>query len=173
MTFNVSWSPEQTEALRSHVGAGLSYSRSAAAINEKFGTEFSRNAAIGRANRIGLACPARVALSPEERKPRIYKQRIRIVSANKNSNAQRVIEVTEAEQYKCRAVEIVPRNLTLLELEPDDCRYPYGDDAVTFCGHPKMEGSSYCCPHFHLTHGIGTPSERRAARGIWEPMVTV
>lgn len=62
-------------------------------------------------------------------------------------------------QYKKRAVaetilhcvEIVPHGLSLMDLEPNDCRFPYGDGPFTFCGHPKQAGSSYCAPHYHLT----------------------
>jgi GcrA cell cycle regulator len=70
------------------------------------------------------------------------------------------------ESVKLRCVGITPRLLSLVELEPGDCRYPYGGDkdgeAITFCGHPRLAGSSYCTPHFHLTRGNGTPSERAA-----------
>ena len=68
------------------------------------------------------------------------------------------------EQPELRCVEIVPRQLSLVELEPGDCRYPYGGDregeAITFCGHPRRERSSYCAPHFHLTLGPGVVAER-------------
>jgi GcrA cell cycle regulator len=74
------------------------------------------------------------------------------------------LERTEAVTLRC--VGITPRLLSLVELEPGDCRYPYGGDkdgeAITFCGHPRVGGSSYCAPHFHLTRGIGTQSERAA-----------
>ena len=70
------------------------------------------------------------------------------------------------EMPKLRCVEIVPRQLSLVELEPGDCRYPYGGDeegdAITFCGHPRRQGSSYCAPHFHLTRGPGIPLQRDA-----------
>jgi len=60
----------------------------------------------------------------------------------------------------------VPRHLAVTELEAGDCRYPYGGDAdgeaITFCGHPQREGSSYCLGHFNLTRGPGTASERAA-----------
>jgi GcrA cell cycle regulator len=53
-----------------------------------------------------------------------------------------------------------------MELERGDCRYPYGGDAegeaITFCGHPKRRGSSYCVAHFHLTRGPGAQLERAA-----------
>jgi GcrA cell cycle regulator len=72
-----------------------------------------------------------------------------------------------AERVKLRCVEIDPRHRSLLDLEPGDCRYPYGGDAdgeaITFCGRPQRKGSSYCVPHFHLTRGPGTEPERVAS----------
>ena len=66
------------------------------------------------------------------------------------------------EPVKLRCVEIDPRHLSLAELEAGDCRYPYGGDeegeAITFCGHPRREDSSYCAAHFHLTRN---PRRRR------------
>lgn len=59
------------------------------------------------------------------------------------------------DQVQLRCVEVDPRHLTLVELEAADCHFPYGGDrdgeAITFCGHPRRRGSSYCTPHFHLT----------------------
>jgi GcrA cell cycle regulator len=61
-----------------------------------------------------------------------------------------------------------PAGGSLIELKPGDCRYPYGGDKdsepIVFCGHPRRDGSSYCTPHFRLTHGPGTASERAAGR---------
>jgi GcrA cell cycle regulator len=71
------------------------------------------------------------------------------------------------EPVKLRCVGVKPHLLALIDLERGDCRYPYGGDkdgdAITFCGHPRREVSSYCTPHFHLTRGEGTASERSAA----------
>ena len=51
------------------------------------------------------------------------------------------------ETAKLRCVEIDPRHLSLMDLEPGDCRYPYGGDeegeAITFCGQPQRRGTSY------------------------------
>jgi GcrA cell cycle regulator len=70
------------------------------------------------------------------------------------------------EQPKLRCVEIAPRHLSLVELEAGDCRYPFGGDeegeTITFCGHPRREGSSYCAPHFHLTRDPDIPLQRAA-----------
>ncbi len=69
---------------------------------------------------------------------------------------------------KIRCADVVPRHLSLIDLGRGDCRYPYGGDAkaeaITFCGHRRRPGSSYCAAHFDLTQGLGTASEREAAR---------
>ncbi len=165
-----SWPPEHSEALRAYLARGMSYSESADAINAKFGTAYSRSAAIGRARRMGLAGPERPKDSlkhwptrpPKAKAPRLDRPRERHVP--EFMPPMPVFERAEAPRLRC--VEIVPRRLSLVELEPGDCRYPYGGDedgeAITFCGHPRREGSSYCAPHFHLTRGPGTPSERAA-----------
>ena len=78
----------------------------------------------------------------------------------------RVKPPMHAEPIKLRCVGIRPRLLSLLELGPSDCRYPYGGDKenqpIAFCGHPRLAGSSYCAPHFHLTRGPDVESERMA-----------
>lgn len=123
MSYYAPWEPEHESALAGFMAEGLSFAESAAAINCKFGTHYSRSSAIGKAFRIGLAC-AENAKSP----PRLS---------------------VEAIQLRC--VEITPRHVLLLDLKPNDCRYPYGDRDITFCGHPKQEGFSYCTPHRFLT----------------------
>ena len=51
------WAPEHSDALRDHLAKGMSYSEAARAINAKFGTAYTRNAALGRGRRTGLAGP--------------------------------------------------------------------------------------------------------------------
>jgi hypothetical protein len=37
---------------------------------------------------------------------------------------------------------------TLMELEDNDCRFPFGDSApFLFCGDPAQDKSSYCTHH--------------------------
>ena len=43
------------------------------------------------------------------------------------------------------------RNLTFVQLEQNDCRYPVtADSPFLFCGNPQAEGSSYCAHHHHM-----------------------
>ena len=150
------WEEAHSLALRELVEKGMSFKEVARALNERFGTAYSRNAAIGRARRLGLSTPQTsgsggVFAAP--RKPdarKIVEKRARI-----QFKPPKPTTLERAAVLQLRCVAITPRHLTLIDLEPDDCRYPYGGDAegepITFCGHPRREGSSYCPSHFHLT----------------------
>jgi GcrA cell cycle regulator len=167
---STSWTEEHSEALRKFHANGMSYSKIAEAINAKFNTVYSRNATIGRAKRMGLAGPDRLKdlpthwprLLPKPDTARLHRPRKRHASGF--MRPMPVIEIMDTVKLRC--VEIDPRHLSLLDLERGDCRYPYGGDedgaAITFCGHPRRPGSSYCVVHFHLTRGPGTAAERAA-----------
>jgi GcrA cell cycle regulator len=168
---STNWAEEHSEALRKFLANGMSYSRIAEAINAKFSTSYSRNAAIGRATRMGFSAPDRPKDRPPTHWPRLPpKAKVTRMQKSRERHASgfmRPMPVFEdIETVKPRCVEIDPRHLSLLDLERGDCRYPYGGDnegeAITFCGHPRRTGSSYCVAHFHLTRGPGTVSERAA-----------
>jgi GcrA cell cycle regulator len=164
------WEADHTQALREYLAKGLSYSEIAAAINARFKTTFSRNATIGRAKRLGLAAAARPGASPRifpKRPPKARKSRLRQPRERHVPDFMPRIPVFEpAEMPKLRCVEVVPRHLALIDLEPGDCRYPYGGDeegeTISFCGHPRQEGFSYCTPHFLLTRNPDIALDRPA-----------
>src|SRR4051812_17619035 len=86
------WTIEQADALRLLVLENrMSYGVIAAKINEQFGTDYSRNAAIGRAGRMGLITPCKVKTATL-RQPKVRnKSRPRIIANNGNSRSMRVI----------------------------------------------------------------------------------
>ena len=159
----VKWTVEHDATLRTCLEEKMSFSEATAWLNCECGTQYSRNAVIGRAARLKLVSlhprsragsPNRVARPKRERKPRTK------VSTPKNILAQPTLT---REEITLRCVEVIPLNLTLFELGEGQCRYPYGDAApYLFCGHKKLTGFSYCVPHVALTIGPGTASERRA-----------
>lgn len=174
------WLNTHDAALKAHVGAGkLSFAGMAAAINGEFRTDFSRNAAIGRAHRLGLVAKRdpgaepRAPRAPREKRSTantgMHRTITRVKRANGNSGAMRVFNALETAQPELRCVEIVPLHLSFDDLGPADCHYPYGrdekgDDApVTYCGHPNMPGSSYCMPHKTLCAGQNTTAPRAVA----------
>ena len=170
------WTPEHCQALREYKARGMSYAQIAKAINQRFATAFSRSATIGRARRMGLISPGRPDGRSRpgdklkhwlKRHPKAKESRPRKPQQRKAAGPTWPAAVLKpAKPKRLRCVEIVPRHLALVDLEAGDCRYPYGGDAdgeaITFCGHPRRDGSSYCTPHFHLTRGPGTVSERTA-----------
>jgi GcrA cell cycle regulator len=166
----INWPPEHSAALREYFAKGMSYSEIAEAINAKFKTAYSRNAALGRAKRMGLEGPEPARerrhwpkLPPKA--PHCWRREHRRPELTR---PMPVFERTETAPLRC--VEIVPRHLSLVELEPGDCRYPYGGDAegeaITFCGHRRRVGSSYCGPHFHLARGSGAAAEKAVGTAV-------
>ncbi len=154
------WPAEHDEALKLYFAEGMSSSEIAAALNARFGwrTNYTRNAVIGRRIRMGIksAIP-----QPKGRKKRTdtpvpkpweaagigkrQYQRRRQAKRQGVSAAPKFIPYFE----RCDTPE--PRNVALVELGPDDCRYPHGEADFRFCGHPRLAGSSYCPSHHYLT----------------------
>jgi GcrA cell cycle regulator len=166
-----SWAPQHCDALKELVAAGLSFSEAAGAINEKFGTAYTRSAVIGRAKRMKLVIRARPARVPKfaPARPSQVAPRTRqggIPAAAEGAPKGASPATRRAEPPKLRCVGVQPRLVTFAELADGDCRYPYGGDrdgeAINFCGHPRFRGTSYCAPHFHLTRGPRIEPERPA-----------
>lgn len=146
------WPEDHAQELARLVASGMVYRLVAEALNEKFGTSHTKNAIVGKVQRLGLTAPDKPKRPPYVRKPKARRpdEREKRIITFGDANATRVYSSVQREQYKVRCVEIVPRHLSVLDLEPNDCRYPYGDGPITFCGHEKLVGSSYCIAHHVL-----------------------
>jgi GcrA cell cycle regulator len=160
-----SWPPSHCEALKEYVAKGMSYTDATNALNARFGTAYSRSAALGRARRMRLGQPRRPDLTSktiEAQSQRVGRPRTDDFALLKLLRCPPVFSRLKGTQLRC--VEVAPRHLELIELEKNNCRYPYGGgeegEAITFCGHPRRKGSSYCTPHFHLTRNPDVPTER-------------
>jgi GcrA cell cycle regulator len=168
-----SWPPEHSDALRKHLAERLPFSEIAKAINLKFNTAYTRNATIGRAKRMGLVGSDRPQPALQAVPPRL--ERIVKTPPVEPGSAPLywpTLPLKTQEPPKLRCAEVEPRHLSLIELERGDCHYPYGGDeegeAITFCGHPRQPGSSYCTPHFQLSRNPVTSPEREAIdNAIW------
>jgi GcrA cell cycle regulator len=109
-------------------------------LNIEFGTNFSRNAVIGRCRRMGLTArpsPIVVKHSPKGRVPRMKT----IMDAP-----------TAVVKPKCESVSIY-------QLDWDNCHYPLGEieayPPYRYCGKPAQFGRSWCDEHWRVTHGAG------------------
>ena len=159
------WASEHSDALHDYFLKGMSFAQIGRKINARFGTSYTRSAVIGRAKRMGLAAPQRMPSPPLV--PTLPNGPCPLAQHRPNplgGSQPPKSAMKQAEPVKLRCVGIRPRLVSLLDLAPGDCRYPYGGDKdgeeITFCGHPRRPGFSYCSPHFHLTSGPRTASGR-------------
>jgi GcrA cell cycle regulator len=162
-----SWTPEHSAALREYVVRGMSYAEAAEALNARFGTAYTRSAALGRGKRLGLVVPPRREVTRKFAKRAAKPPKVAPSGPHERDPGRASVSaMMVAEPVKLRCVGIRPRLVSLIELGDGDCRYPYGGDkdgeAITFCGHPRFGGSPYCTPHFHLTRGPAVEAERAA-----------
>ena len=152
----INWATEHSEALREHLTRRISFSEDVKRINATFGTAYTRNAAIGRARRLRITGHERPnSLLPGKPAPLEKVHEPRSIESPLSRPHWPLPVFDKVAKTKLRCADVEPRHLTLVELESGDWRYPYGgeeeNEAITFCGHPRRAGSSYCAPHFHLS----------------------
>ncbi len=117
--------------------------------------DISRNAVIGKANRLCLPTkkqPPRV--KPPPRPPRQF-------------HPKPVVHYVEP---PVPIPELPFCNLSLGELRSDQCHYPSGDYApFVFCGQLSQRGSSFCPYHHRLVYRPVIPSVRDRYNGfeVW------
>jgi GcrA cell cycle regulator len=120
----------------------------------ELGGGVTRNAIIGKMHRLGLS--GRTYSGPYSRKtPEEIEATKRAKMARRNerrrSHPGSFVMVKRVNLEALRCIEVEPQHKSLLELDPNGCRYPYGDGPFTFCNHPQLEGDSYCGPHLALS----------------------
>lgn len=161
------WNDELNEALKTLVAEGYSYASIGAELSSRFNVRISRNAAIGRAGRMGLIAEFKRVPVKQEKKEKPEKNRsgehhtiFKIRRANGNSNAMQLFETTEfVETQRLRCVEVIPRNIPLSQIEENDCRYIAGDDLL-YCARPRKPGSSFCPAHHAICFRPSEPPVR-------------
>ena len=148
------WIPDHDAMLRENFAKGLplSYAEIAVVLNRQFGTDYSRNAAIGRSNRLGLKCVKRIKREPGSKSVRTRKskehQRPDIAIRKARSGPKLTMQLAEL-----RCDPVPAGTLLLLELEHGMCRYPTGDGSeMRFCGRPQFADTSYCGSHCLLVY---------------------
>jgi GcrA cell cycle regulator len=149
------WTPERVDQLRNCVVAGLTCSQIAAQIG------VSRNAVIGKINRLGLS-RARAAGAPaHSRLPRIQHPRL--------PTQRRLLRLIGAEAPSVAEVMLVfapvdsTKHCSLVELSQGKCRWPINDPGAAdfaFCGNEVIKGFSYCAGHARIAYRL--PAWRRA-----------
>ena len=157
------WSSERVEQLMTGFRAGLTCSQIANDIG------VTRNAVIGKMNRLGLSRPrdvisrqfeqGRAARLARPKQPRGFgRKRLHL-----NILAQHEMLATAFPDPPPRAAAVPIHNgrgCTLLELGQHHCRWPInspGADDFCFCGNEPLKGLPYCPGHSRMAY-------RRTAR---------
>jgi hypothetical protein len=144
------WTEDRIGTLKRMFADGEAFS----VIGNELG--ISRNAAIGKARRLGL--PARgQGVNPIVRKNRSPKNRRPTTLAGREAARARpkpapVVALSPPPPAPI-LVAPPPRNLTVMELELDDCRWPITDHPPhLFCGNLRAPALRYCPFHARLAH---------------------
>jgi GcrA cell cycle regulator len=150
------WTSERVAQLRSCVSAGLTCSQIAGEIG------VTRNAVIGKMNRLGISRPRSLAAPAPERQRGAWRP--------KSDNVTRLFSQHRILMRLPSAPPVAPetirngRGCSLLELGTGSCRWPInepGSADFCFCGHPQVEGLPYCVGHARIAY---KSSSRASAR---------
>ncbi|MGB6080258.1 MAG: GcrA family cell cycle regulator [Xanthobacteraceae bacterium] len=147
------WPEEHDAQLRIEHRTTATFSEIAEVLNKRFGTQYSRNAVIGRAQRLKL--PARK--SPIKPKPAA------VVPTMKSTDRLRVAPGAQvqainrgpkmkADPFKGRTADVVSLRKIIVELVMFvECHWaddePNAAGETTFCGHRTCDGSNWCEAH--------------------------
>jgi GcrA cell cycle regulator len=143
------WTSERVEQLKGCVDAGLSCSQIAAEIG------VTRNAVIGKMNRLGLSRPRSARTNSPAAK--------RAAGRNGGGNITRLfsqhrilMQLPPEPQGWSAVVSIhAGRGCSLLDLSPGKCRWPINEPGAQdfcFCGNQQVEGLPYCMGHARLAY---------------------
>lgn len=48
--------------------------------------------------------------------------------------------------------DLVPKHLSIMQIDGTTCKFPYGDSDFTYCGHAVTNGSVYCMTHHLMSY---------------------
>jgi GcrA cell cycle regulator len=137
------WTSERIEQLKGCIGAGLSCSQIAAEIG------VTRNAVIGKMNRLGLSRPKNVLAKGPEQKRDAWRPRAL-------TQLQILMQLPPEPLARAEGSSIHDgRGCSLLELSPGKCRWPLsepGTEHFCFCGNTQVEGLPYCVGHARIAY---------------------
>lgn len=143
---------------------------SASQIARRLGNGLSRNAVISKAHRAGIAEGRKAQPQQRTKRPKTERRPKTFAIFMQHAKSPPPPPPEPERDIDIPAPEFL--GLTILQLEPDQCRYPHGGDDGTpyrFCGQPAVAKCSYCTYHMRLAY-VGKPLERRVPYA-YEPYV--
>jgi len=139
------WTSDRVAQLRSCASAGLTCSQIAGEIG------VSRNAVIGKMNRLGLSRPRTMA-APERQHAT---GRPRSDNVTRLFSQHQILMRLPPEPLRPPETIRNGNGCSLLELTPGKCRWPINEPGAAdfcFCAHPKVEGLPYCVGHARIAY---------------------
>lgn len=172
------WTAGNDAALRAALGRHLTAVQAACELTVKFGRTVTRNAVIGRADRLGLRCDsnhpnntrsasARKFVAHVVRAPRILPQdrinRHAMPRAERRGPPapSKLVALDPPPELAIPASGLV----TLMDLRASMCKWPTGHPrhvGFGFCGAPKSGGWPYCAHHASIAYA----SPMRIGQGV-------
>ncbi len=140
------WSDNRVEELKRLVAAGYSCRQ----IADEIGV--TRNAVIGKMNRLGLSRPKDLPARPRETaERRRMPWRPKIITQH-----ELLMRLPPAPVPRLEDITIVDgRGCSLLELSPGKCRWPINEPGAAnfcFCGNTQATGFPYCVGHARIAY---------------------
>lgn len=168
------------EALKGGMLRGISFASIAGDINRKFGILITRNAAIGRASRLGFGAKRKpTRWSTADDRPTFRKQKVK---RERKPSPLRVLFGKPISTVPLEPMALPPPVVTDVgrvafdDLDHNHCRYPVGDGpGVRFCGDSKFPGLSYCEHHarrcYTAPEAKRKPPNAGVANAAWRRIV--
>lgn len=148
------WSDAVIARLKSLHSDDMAFSKIAEILNREFKIKLSRNAAIGKARRLGL-----VTRKPQPnsvvtpRRPRV--RRAMAYSAPRKSTLDLADEMLARDPVQDLPPDESTFAVTFDQLRDPHCRWPLGDPSTAtfqYCGAEKMKEGPYCARHHRLAY---------------------
>jgi GcrA cell cycle regulator len=137
------WTSVRVEQLKACINAGYTCSQIAVEIG------VTRNAVIGKMNRLGLSRPKVIRAREPVRKRDAWRPRTL-------TQHQILMELPPEPATPEQALALFKGpGCSLLELSPGKCRWPLsepGTEAFCFCGNRQVEGLPYCVGHARMAY---------------------
>lgn len=169
------WPPLAVDLLRECWSRGLSAQHCAWEINARCGTRFTRSAVLGKVHRLHLA---ERTLETQHQQSRREWNLQGIIDAQRWQSQRRrkrpalprrAVDAAPPAAANSTAAEEVtppPHSVTLNELLPHHCRWPFGDPRLPgfhFCGARRAGFLPYCAVHAGIAYRIEATRKERAA----------
>lgn len=148
----MAWTTLEHEDLKKLASEGHSASAISRRLSDLHKRNISRNAVISRCSREGVRL-GRSQHNAQSGQRAALSQRL---SSRENGQVAKRLYALRDQMASQLPVMLLPTpsadpveplHITLFDLTPYRCAFPYGDESFTFCGHEVREGSSYCDEH--------------------------